>query len=244
MARVEINFQSAVLNRAVACYAIVPEKVRARNLPVLYLLHGYSDDYTIWLRRTGLERYVDGREIIVVMPDGGHEFYVDARIGYRYETFLMEELIPRMEVWLPAAGRRNRRGIGGLSMGGYGAVRLGLKYPGHFATVHGHSGAYDIGRRLRDGGLTEVPRVFGASVAGTDRDIFHLVDTVPRKGLPAFHLDCGRSDHCLADNRKLVKALKQRGIPHTYREHAGAHNWDYWDTHIREAVDFHLKHWK
>ena len=128
-------------------------------------------------------------------------------------------------------------------MGGYGAVRLGLKYGDRFASVHAHSGAYDIEHRLQAAKpLPHLRRVFGASVAGTDSDIFHLIAAADPAALPALKIDCGDEDDCLRDNRVLVEALTAAGIDHQYDEHEGGHDWEYWDAHIQEAIAFHMEH--
>ena len=104
---------------------------------VLYLLHGLSDNHTIWLRRTGIERYVASLPIMVVMPDGGRGFYADADQGYAYGKAIGEELVDRIDKTFPTKASREGRVVAGLSMGGYGALRLALNYPERFrAAVH------------------------------------------------------------------------------------------------------------
>ena len=244
MARCEISFRSGALDKVVTCNVVLPDRIEpGETLPVLYLLHGYSDDSTVWLRRTSLERYLDDVRLIVVMPDGGHEFYTNAVTGYDYETFMVEELPCLVRGWFPVDAGLRRQSIGGLSMGGYGAVRLGIKYGDRFASIHAHSGAYDIEHRLQaEDSLPHLQRVFGESVAGTDSDIFHLVRTSDPAVLPAIKIDCGDEDHCLHDNRNLTEALTAAGIDHQYDEYEGGHDWEYWDTHIQEAVAFHMEH--
>jgi S-formylglutathione hydrolase FrmB len=246
MARCELNFKSAVLGKAQACYVLLPNSIeKGKEYPVLYLLHGYSDDYTIWQRHTSIELYTMDMDLVVVMPDGGHEFYTNAETGYDYETFLIEELPVLIENCFPVSTERSRRGIGGLSMGGYGAIRLGLKYPERFMSVTSHSGAFDIQAKMKSiDPLVHLHRIFGKTVKGTDNDVFYLIEQADAKSLPAIKFDCGVDDHLIEDNRKLAKALTEKGIPFQYDEYPGEHNWWFWDEHIKEALQFHMEQFK
>lgn len=244
-----LNFFSRVLGKQTQLLALMPddEKTPKGGYPVLYLLHGLSDDHTIWQRRTRLEMYLVGHPLIVVMPNGDRGFYTDHNEGPRYGTYLGEEIPSLIDRTLPTRKTREGRAIGGLSMGGYGALRTALAYPDTFVSAHSHSGAVMAGTMRWDKphdrlDHREFQRIFGANPTGSHHDLLHLAKSCPKKKLPALRLDCGTEDFLLNDNRTFHQKLTQLKIPHAYTEHPGEHHWDYWDLHIRSALAFHAEH--
>jgi S-formylglutathione hydrolase FrmB len=198
----------------------------------VYLLHGLSDDYTIWQRRTSIERYADRCGLMVVMPDGGRSFYCDHQYG-RYEEHILETMrfIDRTFRTIDAP---DGRGIGGLSMGGYGAMKLGLKYPELFGSVAAHSSALDINRVHTAEHLQDI----FPTPPGPGEDLFTIAARAGTK--PAIRFDCGVDDFLIEDNRRFHAHLQALGVAHTYAEYPGAHSWEYWDEHIVEALAFHV----
>ena len=241
MALCELHFFSQALVKQTAAYVILPE-VGTPPYPVLYLLHGLSDDHTIWLRRTSIERYVANLPLMVVMPDGGRGFYCDAEEGFQYGTAIGVELSERIDRTFPTLAARNGRAIAGLSMGGYGAVRLGLTYPDRFCAAVSHSGALAFGHGAvtHDGkpNPPEWQRILGTDPSGGPNDLFTLVEATDPKALPALRIDCGTEDFLIESNRTFHTHLTTLSIPHEYEEHPGAHTWDYWDHHIQETIRF------
>src|SRR5579862_5893949 len=146
MALCEIHFWSNSLTKMTAVNVIVPEGQKG-PFPVFYLLHGLSDDYSAWCRRTSIERYVADLPLIVVMPDGGRGFYCDAIENPRqnYESAIVKDLIGFIDNTFPTVSKREGRVIGGLSMGGYGALKLAVKFPELFCATVSHSGALTFG---------------------------------------------------------------------------------------------------
>jgi len=144
----ELHYFSAALDKMTAATVILPEGegVPPGPYPVFYLLHGLSDDYTAWRRRTSVERYAEGMPLIIVMPDGGRGWYTDAREGYAYETAIARDLVGLVDRVYHTGARRAARVVGGLSMGGYGAVKLALTYPDLFCGAVSHSGALVMAR--------------------------------------------------------------------------------------------------
>jgi S-formylglutathione hydrolase FrmB len=142
----------------------------------------------------------------------------------------------------PALKKRSGRCVGGLSMGGYGALRLALANPEMFVSANSHSGATQAGHKviLKD---AEFHRVFGPKARGSDHDLFALVAKLKRKRLPIpkLHIDCGTDDFLLHDNRVFHQYLVKIGVQHEYAEYPGTHEWGYWDLHIREALTFHCR---
>ncbi|MFO1446614.1 MAG: alpha/beta hydrolase family protein [Opitutaceae bacterium] len=257
MAWITLRWKSALLGKQTSAEVLVPDSGPG-PFPVLYLLHGLSDDATLWLRRSRIESYVLGLPVIVVMPDGYRSFYTDHVQGPPFARHYGEELPDLVERLLPAGRTRESRAVGGLSMGGYGALRIGLGYADRFGSIHCHSGAVGWGGHdgvdayraaARDRGWTdafvdEMLRIFGPSPAGTPHDVVHLAQVAMRAGnLPRLWLDCGTEDFLIGDNRRLHHTFEASGVAHRYHEFPGAHTWDYWDLHVRDALAFHCEGW-
>ncbi len=250
MSLITLHWFSQVLAKQTTTQVLFPDTGKP-PFPVLYLLHGLSDDSTMWLRRTRLEVYAAEYPLIIVMPDGGRGFYTDNHDGPAYAQHVGVELPALIERTFPARPERGARAIGGLSMGGYGALRVGLGYAKQFCSIHSHSGALGYGKkpnyikiaelRGRDREFAkELFRIFGPSPQGTDHDLLALAGRAKKsRCLPKIQIDCGTEDFLINDNRVFVKDLTEAKIPHAYLEYPGEHNWDYWDEHIREALRFH-----
>lgn len=247
MAFCELKYFSQSLGKQLAANVIVPTRTD-EPFAVFYLLHGLSDDHTIWSRLTSIERYVAGLPLAVVMPDGGRGFYTDAHIGQKWESALIEDLIPMIDRTFRTRSERAARCIGGLSMGGYGATKLALKYPELFISANSHSGAVAFAHDFAPAIHTvpdEFQRITGPDSRGGDNDCYALAEKallLPEKERPALHFDCGTEDFLLDQNRAFIQHLESIGYPHHYQEFPGEHNWDYWDAHISEAIAFHLRH--
>lgn len=243
MALCEFHYFSAALNKQTAANVILPETGEP-PYPVMYLLHGLSDDYTIWLRRTSIERYVQDVPLIVVMPDGGRGFYSNARQGYAYDTAIAVELTDRMDRTFPTLAKREGRCLTGLSMGGYGALRLALTHSERFCSAVSHSGALGFGHgwgendRYRN---DEFARIIGPDPEGGPDDLYTLAAKVAPSRRPALRFDCGVEDRLIGDNRAFHAFLDSVNIAHEYEEFPGAHEWGYWDRHVQEAIAFHRR---
>lgn len=255
MAWSTVHWKSAILGKQTTTQVLLPD-CGMPSYPTLYLLHGLGDDSTTWLRRSRIEWYVRDLPLIVVMPDGYRGFYTDNDQGPAYARHIGEELPTFIEKTFHAKAERAARAIGGLSMGGYGALRVGLGFPGRFCSVHSLSGAVGWGNIKGDEGYweeakrrgwsddfsSELKRVFGTSPMDSGHDILMLAKSAKKaRTLPKLLLDCGTEDFLIEDNRKFQRDLTVAKIPHVYREFAGAHNWDYWDAHVQEALRFHAK---
>jgi len=248
IAEIHLSNKNA-LKKATAARVIVPEGL-AGPFPVLYLLHGLSDDHTAWTRRTRLEDYVQGLPLIVVMPDGGRGFYTDSRSNPRglSETLMVRDLVGFVDATFRTIPDRAGRVVAGLSMGGYGAVKLALKHPGLFSAAVGHSGALGFGHvawaELEPEWGAEFAPVFGEDPRGGPDDLFALAERADRALLPALRIDCGVDDELIDWNREFHAHLEALGIPHEYAEFPGGHDWDYWDEHVREALEFFARELK
>jgi S-formylglutathione hydrolase FrmB len=238
MALLHINYRSASLEKATGMYVVLPAS--AGPFRTVYMLHGYSDDYTAWQRWTSIERYAESRNLMIVMLDGDHGFSTNMtqELG-RHEDHVLESVrfIDRTFHTLACPAGR---GIGGLSMGGYGAAKLGLKYPEIFGSLASHSGCLDMTqtRQWDENMRRELQAIFGATVT-PEEECFALA---ARPGVkPAIYFDCGVDDGLIEENRRFHAHLTALGIAHTYAEYPGGHSWDYWDAHIPAALDFHCE---
>lgn len=245
MSFIHAHFFSDALQKQVQCYVLLPDAGRG-PFPVLYLLHGRSDDHTIWHRRTRIEQLVREMPLAVVMPDGFRGFYTDNESGPAYARYLYEDVIGFVERTFPVARKRSGRCIGGLSMGGYGALRAALARPDLFTSAHSHSGALKAGHnpvRFASSQPGEDRLIFGARPAGSAHDLFAWAKKRKRTAarLPKLRIDCGVDDYLIEHNRAFHAHLEALKIPHEYHEFAGAHDWAYWDEHIGEALAFHAR---
>lgn len=256
MALVELRWSSALLRRKVETYLYLPEN-HPPPYPTLYLLHGLTDDASVWARFTDLEKEAEETGLAIVMPDGQRGFFTDAEEGPAWGRFIGEELIQRMEMFFPLLSEARFRAIGGLSMGGYGALRAALTYPEKFASAHSHSGALLRGSEplpplnsepgedtladfLIPEDAGEFHRIFGENPAGTSHDLIHLVRKCHQNQcLPRLWIDCGREDFLFQDNENFHQLLQKNGIPHHYATYPGEHNWPYWQERLPEVLRFH-----
>ena len=237
MAFCTLQFDGASIGKKSSMNLIIPET--KGSWPVLVLLHGLSDDHTIWSRRTAIERYVEGTGLLVAMPDGHRSWYVnDPRPGgMAYEDHIIKDVLGFIDRTFPTVGTRDGRAIAGLSMGGYGATMLALKHPNRFSVACGHSSAVGLVHARQ----TSDPRWKDLLLAlpKEDYDVFTLAGKVKAgRRKVALRLDCGVDDFLLEGNRAFHAHLTKIGLPHVYEEYPGAHTWDYWDEHIQQSLAF------
>ena len=249
MALMRCNVFSEVLGLSTSMTVILPQATsgqigmagaaRGGPAPVLYLLHGASDDDTIWLRRTSIERFVAPLGMAVVMPQVDLSFYCDEVHGNRYWTFLSEELPELVGGFFKVSDRREDTFVAGLSMGGYGALKWALRRPERFAAAASLSGALDVADLRTSGWRPEMmDRVFGGrAVAGTDDDVFHLLEGADPVTAPRLYLCCGTEDDLIIDaNRRFAAAAAGRGLDPTVDIGPGEHDWGYWDRRIVDVL--------
>jgi putative tributyrin esterase len=202
--------------------------------PLLYLLHGLSDDATAWQRYTGIERYAGERGLAVVMPQAGRSFYADEVHGARYWTHLTEELPEVVSSFFRVSARREDTFVAGLSMGGYGALKWALHHPDRFAAVASLSGAVDV-RKL----LPERPeiyqRVFDERI-GPDDVLEDLLQRHPARDLPAMYVGCGTEDHLFDGSVQFAEQATAAGVDVHTDFRPGDHEWAVWDAMIPDVL--------
>lgn len=245
-----LKYHSESLNADRLCNVILPMDYQqsTRRYPVLYLLHGLGDDHTAWAFMTNVSAYASRFGIIVVMPDVGRNWYVNSAAdpAAKYEDMIVKDLIPYVDTNYRSIPLRRARAVAGLSMGGYGAMFLGLKHSGRFAAIGAFSGALAISHgapmavpsnataeaRKR---TEEMNALFGPadSAARKERDPFELLEKVPAGQMPLLYIACGGQDFLIKQNRDFVDLLSSKKIPYEYREISPrVHSWDFWDDQI------------
>jgi len=255
-ARVEtVSFESKLVGEALPYHVVLPPDYAAptaqtMRYPVLYLLHGLAGSHNDWVsNRAHLAEYALQYHIIIVVPEGHDGWYTDSATApnEKYESYIVQELIPDVERRYRALAGRDARAIAGLSMGGYGALKFAVKYPERFVFAASMSGALAApawnpqDKDLLDFVKPSIARVYGAmdNPVRPANDIFKLYDALPPERiaqLPFIYLDCGTEDFLLDLNRTFDALLVKRKIPHEYRELPGKHEWPYWDQQVQEIL--------
>ena len=223
-----IQLQSKLVNATLPYNVILPADYRTSKTtryPVLYLLHGLGGHYSDWLTRTNIADYAGQYRMIVVMPEGNDSWYVDGAAGSndKYESYILRELMPDVDRRYRTLQSRYGRAIAGLSMGGYGAIKYGLKYPSTFAFAGSVSGAFGVTRYTEKemGGASWEPflKIFGPVGSETRKanDVFEITRALtPGRvaSLPYFYFDCGTEDAAqhFNPNRELSGIFLEKKI--------------------------------
>jgi len=218
----------------------------SQRYPVLYLLHGYTDHYPAWVSYTGIVQYARSYAQIIVMPEGDNGYYTNSYSDPKlaWEDFIIQDLVPYVDSHYRTVAARQGRAIAGLSMGGYGAMKLGLKYPHLFAAVASLSGVVAAPRwkdryPVEDADYPKlIDGIFGPreSPARAANDPFELIKKLPAEQRPQLYLSIGTSDNLLEENRQFVRLLAELKVPYEYREVLGEHEWPVWDQQIQVVL--------
>jgi len=219
-----------------------PDWCHLADLPLLVMLHGLDGDHTDWVNKGHLDQAADAlilageiKPLIILMPDGDNSFYVNGTYG-EYETYVVDELIGAVDAEFPTAATRDSRFIGGLSMGGYGALYLGLRHADLFSAIGAHSPAI-----LR-------PDQSPDWLYGPDQALFKerdIISLIARDGWPEdvrLWVDIGTSDRSLIRRvYDLLGELLNQSIP-VFEAHLwpGGHDWDYWSRHAPDYLRFYM----
>lgn len=250
-----VQFESALVGARLPYNVVLPsgyhdERSKSTRYPVLYLLHGLGGSAGDWVSsRARLAEHAAPHRIIIVVPEGRDGWYTDSatRTEDKFESYIVRELLPDVARRFRTIEAREGRAVAGLSMGGYGALKFGLKHPEKFAFAASMSGALDAPNWTDASLMPEfvkpsVARVFGAAqspVRGAN-DIFSMTRALSPEGiraLPFLYLDCGTEDFLIGANRRFSALLLERRIPHEYRQLPGGHSWPYWDSQVRVVLN-------
>jgi putative tributyrin esterase len=279
MALIECNFYAETLERTVTFNAIIPTDKslfiadqeqstgfgagsdHRPELKTLYLLHGGLGNYSDWLSGTRIHMWAQEKNLAVIMPSGDNRWYIDDEEGSsqfgNYGRFIGEELIDFTRKTFPLSSRREDTFVAGLSMGGYGALVNGLRYPDTFGRIAALSPGLVLGDiipgysenddqnlilALGDDYLRTLERVFGSPdrIVGSNRDYKGLITRLKDAGadIPGIFLTCGESDFIVARSRDYHRFLEREGVDHTYLEGPGGHDWTFWDSSIQTVLDW------
>ncbi len=258
-----VKFQSQLVGKTLPYNVILPidydaPAARTKSYPVLYLLHGLTGHYDDWATKSKLTAHAAAYKLIIITPEGNNSWYTDSPVAAneKYESYFVRELIPDVETRFRTLKTRDARFIAGLSMGGYGALKFGMKYPDMFALAASMSGALmaprlteDMMRAPRAGGTNpfsetlrrSIAQAFGAADSATrnENDIFKIARDASAQSLaslPFLYLDCGTEDGLLGVNREFAALLMERKIRYEFRELPGRHDWRYWDAQVQEIL--------
>lgn len=252
-AKVEtMQLESRLMGRKMPYRIVLPTdyadtKASAKRYPAIYLLHGLTGHFNNWTDRTKLSKYATDYKFIIVTPEGDNGWYTDSvtKGSDKYESYIVKELIPEIDSKFRTQAKRDGRMIAGLSMGGYGAVKFGLKYPDLFSIVGTFSGAL--------GATSFTSATAGASIGGSIDSIFGPVDSESRrtndvfrlvseltaekqKTMPFIYQSCGTEDFLYQNNRDFMAAIADKKLPREYRESPGRHDWVFWDEQVRQFL--------
>lgn len=250
MAHINLKFFSEALDMQASVEVIIPQKSTDGEIGIsskaqegkykcLYLLHGLSDDETIWMRRTSIERYAAEYGICVVMPCAARSFYSDmSNGGLKYYTYIAKEIPAVIEEMLNVSPKREDRYIGGLSMGGYGALKIAMREEGRYAAAFGLSSVADIYNET----FTEILiPVFNGNIPKED-NLFELAAEHNADALkPRIYMTVGRDDYMYNDNVRLSKCFKDLDYDYEFVETQGTHSWALWDNTVQDALKWMLK---
>lgn len=248
---IEQKLKSTLMGREMPYRIILPTGYKTSNestrYPVIYLLHGLTGHYSNWTDKAKVVEYAADHKFIIVTPEGDNGWYSDSvtTANDKYESYIVKELIPEIDKNYRTNASRDQRVIAGLSMGGYGSLKFGLKYPEMFTIIGSFSGALGASNysartagEMIGGGID---KIFGPLDSETrkENDIFRMIrEATPEKikAMPYVYQSCGTEDFLIQNNRDFLALLNEKKIPHEYREFPGIHDWVFWDDQVREFL--------
>ncbi|NLK99046.1 MAG: esterase family protein [Clostridiales bacterium] len=237
-------------------YVILPydNSMDIKPYKVLYLLHGGAGNAQDWTRFTSIERYAEEHKIAVVMPEvGGSSFYADMVHGYKYYSYLTEELPMVLNCFLPLSDRREDRFVAGLSMGGYGAFKWAFDKPEYFSAAGNFSGFSFIDEILSEDlahlskkdkqGISALAWGSIDNLLETKSDTRYMVtNAVENKvDLPRLYAAIGTEDFSYEHGQRYLEFMRTNGVEVKYEEMPGAHDWNVWDQVVNRFIKWALE---
>lgn len=260
MALIQVNFMSKTLFRNVTMNVILPvDKITFPGMQIrenkpyktLYLLHGVFGNYTDWISGTNIQRLAEKNDLVVIMPSGDNSFYVDnPESQNNYGEFIGNELVEITRKMFHLSNKRDDTYIAGLSMGGYGAIRNGLKYNSTFGCIAGLSSALitdNINSRNNDVEFFLESRSFAEScfgdlskVAQSDKNPTWLAKKLVEENydIPKIYMACGDKDSLLQNNIRFKREMEELGVDVTFEVGSGGHDWDFWNRYISKVIEW------
>jgi S-formylglutathione hydrolase FrmB len=243
-----INIPSKVMKKEFRCVVVKPNayKKKKNRFPVVYLLHGYSGEFSNWIKKMpALKEEVDKLQLIIVCPEGGYSsWYFDSPVdsSTRYETYVAVEVPEFIDAHYRTVNSRKARAITGLSMGGHGAFFLAFRHADFFGACGSMSGLTDLNDTRQK---YDLAKRIGDTVKFANNwknySVINVVETRPADSL-AIIFDCGVDDPFYGGNKKMHEKMVRLKIPHDYTERAGGHNWPYWINSVQYQLLFFRKY--
>ena len=244
MAHLRCDVKSNVMGMTTSLEVILPDEGRMKDAPVVYLLHGLSDNCSNWSRFTSVERYAEEKGAAVIMPEVQRSFYADMALGIDYFSSVQRELPDICGRLFGLSARREKNYVMGLSMGGYGALKCALTAPKQYAGCAAFSAAIEMEKRIQyaEGRLArEMQAVMGPDGKVPPEMSLHAL-LQKRKGsqLPKFFITCGEQDALYAESVRFADSLKKKGAAVRFEHWEGNHQWEVWDRSVRMAMEVFL----
>lgn len=237
MAIFRCTFRSTLLTNDTNLNIILPDR-RFHPPKVLYLLHGYQQHFGSWLNQSSLIRYAAGKNLAVVMPDGGRSFYSDMTTGENYYSYIVKELPRFLKGQLGLEPKREDTAVAGLSMGGYGALKIGLRNPELFSMIGAFSPACDIVRIAEENPLLAHAICGDMELRDSEHDIFRLLSDISGSPeAPEIVHYCGSEDFMIEENRRFRDLAQGLDLTYSYIEEPGGHDWDKWDPWVKDFIE-------
>ncbi len=242
------RFFSPALGEKTPYMVVIPDHLFGQeDIPYVQILHGMTDDVTIWLRLTDIESMIEDCDFAVALTFAENSYYTDMAHGKRYLSAVADDFPEFLSETYGFSRKREKRGIMGNSMGGYGAFKLALTYPDRYACSVSLSGVTDIVYRFcecgfwREHGVANWGEDYMTSLAGSPSDLFSLVRGLEGSGCPrpVLRQICGTEDYLYPDNLRLRSFMESReGWDYTYFEDKGEHWWNFWNRVLPRVLDF------
>lgn len=255
MAFLQANIYSDTLGMEVMVDVILPQQTYkkfgsnsvgvTKDVPVLYLLHGMGGNHSVWQRRTSIERYVKDLGIAVIMPSTDLAWYTDTQYDMKYWTFISEELPKICHDFFPQlTTKREKTFAAGLSMGGFGALKLGLLCPEKFAGIAAMSGMLTLVEakeelfKARDASYWR--GIFGPEETWrtSENDFTYQITHYQNEQKSKFFICCGTEDDLLLSSQIVVDLMQKNDFDVTFKTGPGAHEWQFWDTWIQKVLSW------
>lgn len=247
-----LSFPSKKLGKEISYSIYLPSdyKTSERKYPVLYLLHGYTDNETNWIQSGEMKEITDraisngdAAQMIIVMPNAWDTWYVNQYDGKApYEDMFFEELIPYIEKTYRTRNSKEFRAIAGLSMGGYGSFLYSLHRPDYFSACAPLSAAIFDDTRMNFRSQNDLfSRLYGPGLEHWHKNsVLKILSDLNKENLPGVHyyIDCGDDDSLLDGNYQVHKIMQEKGIQHEFRVRDGGHGWVYWRTALPDVLKF------
>ena len=241
MALLRVEYASKALEMNTSFQVFLPDEGELKDVKVVYLLHGLTDNCTGWTRYSSCERYARERGVAMVIPEVQRSFYIDGVYGLNYFTYVSRELPAVCHRMFGLSLEREKSYVMGLSMGGYGALKCALTYPERYAGCGSFSGVTDLRGFMNTPAIPLRSREFTAllgpdHVVGEENDLFALVKKA--ENVPPVYLSCGEQDRHYGMNNAFSDLLAELGVAHRYDHREGDHCWAFWDRSIQDCFDY------